>query len=269
MQLVLSSDDQHRGERMDYLRKVDFGAYRHQGYEFQNLYNGEGCVVIASHVAAGAAAPPHHTHPVDQLYYIVSGEMHVQLGSEEFVAGADTLVYIPAGTPHHNWNEGDAGEFHFEVLAPAPLHTETVMTPTDSTDAGGRPYRVRPLKADGFAPALPGFAIQKLLERSDGAENMSLYVGTVEPGGSGPDTHVHRFDQFYYVLDGTLTIDVGLEHYVAERHTLVILPAGVPHRQWNEGTELERHLTLLVPEPMQGEPWDIGVQLTPTGVVHS
>ena len=254
---------------MEHLRKVDFGAYHRDGYEFQHLYNGESCVILGSHVAAGASAPPHHTHPVDQLYYIVTGEMHVQLGSEEFVAGPDTLVYIPAGTPHHNWNERDVDEFHFEVLAPAPLHTQQVMTETDSTDAGGRPYLVRALREGSFVPNLPGFAIQKLLERRDGAEQMSLYVGTVEAGGSGPDTHVHRFDQFYYVLDGTLSVEVGLERHVADRHTLVVLPAGVPHRQWNDGPEPERHLTLLVPEPLEGEPWDIGVQLTTTGVVHT
>jgi mannose-6-phosphate isomerase-like protein (cupin superfamily) len=254
---------------MNYVRTVDFGAYRREGYEFQILYNGEGCRVIASHVAAGATAPPHHVHPVDQLYYIVRGEMQLQLGSERFVAGPDTLVYIPAGTPHHNWNEGAVDEFHFEVLAPTPSPNEPVMTPTESTDAGGRPYFVRPLSDDGFDAALPGFTIQKLLQRSDGSEHMTLYVGAVEPGGAGPGTHVHRFDQFYYVLDGTLTGEIGLDPFTAEPHTLVVLPAGVPHRQWNESSATERHLALLVPEPLPGEPWDIGVELSATGVVHS
>jgi mannose-6-phosphate isomerase-like protein (cupin superfamily) len=254
---------------MRHLREVDFGAYRRDGYEFQHLYNGESCIVIASNVAAHAAAPTHHVHPVDQLYYVVTGQMHVQLGAEQFVAGPDTLVFIPAGTPHHNWNEDDDDEFHFEVLAPAPLPTQPSMTPTDSTDAEGRPYLVRALQADGFLPSMPGFAIQKLLERRDGAQQMSLYVGAVEPGGAGPDTHVHHFDQFYYVLEGALTVEAGLERHVAERHTLVVLPAGVPHRQWNDGAARERHLTLLVPEPLPGEPWDIGVELKATGVVHS
>ena len=130
---------------MDYLRKVDFDAYERAGYEWQYLYHGESCTVIASNVAAHAAAPPNHVHPVDQLYYVVLGEMQLQLGTERFVAGPDTLVYIPAGTPHHNWNDGDVDEFHFEVLAPAPMPNQTVMTPTDSTDAGGRPYAVRRL----------------------------------------------------------------------------------------------------------------------------
>jgi mannose-6-phosphate isomerase-like protein (cupin superfamily) len=254
---------------MKYVRAVDFGAYRNEGYEFQILYNGESCRVIASHVAAGAAAPPHHVHAVDQLYYVVTGEMQLQLGSERFVAGPDTLVYIPAGTPHHNWNEGEIDEFHFEVLAPTPNPNDPIVIPTDSTDAGGRPYFVKPLRPDGFEPALPGFTMQRLLQRSDGSEHMNLYIGEVEPGGAGPSTHVHRFDQFYYVLEGTLTGEVALDGFAAGPHTLVVLPAGVPHRQWNESSETERHIALLVPEPLPGEPWDIGVELSTTGVEHS
>lgn len=253
---------------MKYVRPVDFDAYRHEGYEFQVLYNGESCRVIASNVAAGAAAPPQHVHPVDQLYYVVEGEMQLQLGAERLIAGPDTLVYIPAGTPHHNWNDGAVDEFHFEVLAPGPPIDRPVIESTDSTDASGRPYFVRPLAADGFEQALPGFSLQRLLQRSDGSEHMTLYVGNVEPGGRGPSTHVHRFDQFYYVLDGTLTGTIGLDSFTAARHTLVVLPAGVPHRQFNDGVRPERHIALLAPEPMPGEPWDIGVTFEPTGVAY-
>ena len=255
---------------MKYLRKVDFDAYERRGYEAQYLYNGESAIVIGSNVPVGAAAPPHHTHPVDQLYYVIEGEMQLQLGSDRHVAGADTLVYIPAGTPHHNWNEGDVDEFHFEVLAPAPAPNQELMTPTDATELGGRPYRIAPLAADGFTEVLPGFATQKLLQRAHGSECVSLYIATVEPGGAGPALHVHAFDQFYYVLDGTMSLQIGLERYTAGRHSLMILPAGVPHGQWNEGPEIERHITLLAPEPMPGEePWDVGVVLTASGVVHS
>lgn len=255
---------------MNPTRKVDFGAYERKGYEAQFLYNGESCRVIASNVPPGAAAPPRHTHPVDQLYYVVDGEMQLVLGSERFVAGAGTLVYIPAGTPHHNWNEGDVDEFHFEVLAPTPAPGQEVMVPTESTDAGGRPYLVKALRDDGDEPTLPGFSIQRLLRRADGSEHMSLYVGTVEAGGAGPGTHIHAFDQFYYVLDGTMSVEVGLDRYTATRHTLVVLPAGVPHRQWNDGPGPERHLTLIAPEPAPGEePWDVGVVLQPSGENHS
>jgi mannose-6-phosphate isomerase-like protein (cupin superfamily) len=255
---------------MDYLRNVDFDAYERVGYEAQYLYNGESCIVVGSNVPAGATAPPNHVHPVDQLYYVVTGEMQVLLGTESFVAGPETLVYIPAGTPHHNWNEGDVDEFHFEVLAPGPLPNQILMTPTDATDAGGRPYQVRRLADAEVEEPLAGFRMQRLLRRADASDHMSLYIGSVEPGAGGPNTHVHAFDQFYFVLEGVMTVEVGLERFAAGPHTLVVLPAGVPHRQFNEGTETERHITLLAPEPLPGGgPWDVGVTLAATGEVHS
>jgi mannose-6-phosphate isomerase-like protein (cupin superfamily) len=60
--------------------------------------------------------------------------------------------------------------------------------------------------------------------------------------------HLHTFDQFYYVLSGTMQLQIGLEKFTAGRNTYVLLPAGVPHRNWNDGPEIERHLNLQVPE---------------------
>jgi mannose-6-phosphate isomerase-like protein (cupin superfamily) len=230
------------------------------GYEMQTLYNGESAIVIGSTVRAGGHAPPHHMHEhSDQLYFVIRGEMKIQLGSEVLTAGTGSLVYIPRGTPHHNWNESDKDEFHYEVLSPAPLITQPVVTRTDATEAAPG-YFVRQLADVEASGALPGFSMRRMLQRSDGSENMALYVAQVDPGGAGPSTHIHAFDQFYYVLEGELTVEVALDRFTAGPDDLVVLPAGVPHRQWNAGSVPERHLTLLVSEPEPGEPWDVAVK---------
>src|SRR6476646_1146892 len=91
-------------------------AVTSEGYEAQCLLSAESAIVIDSTVRAGGAAPARHVHEhSDQLYYVTHGTMHVELGNEVFTAGPDTLVYIPRGTPHHNWNPGDVDEHHFEV----------------------------------------------------------------------------------------------------------------------------------------------------------
>jgi mannose-6-phosphate isomerase-like protein (cupin superfamily) len=87
------------------------------------------------------------------------------------------------------------------------------------------------------------------------------------PGGAGPTTHIHDFDQFYFVLSGSLEVEVALQHHRVKPNTLVVLPAGVPHRQWNgSGDEAERHLAMLVPEPEQPSSadnrWDTVVDFT-------
>ena len=41
---------------------------------------------------------------------------------------------------------------------------------------------------------------------------------------------------------------------MVEPHNLVIIPAGTPHWNWNEGTEDELHFELIVPTPPDGTP---------------
>jgi mannose-6-phosphate isomerase-like protein (cupin superfamily) len=236
------------------------------GYEAQPLYNGETAIVIGSTVRAGQSGPPHHVHESsDQLYYVTRGTMRIQLGAEELDVGPDTLVYLPQGTPHHNWNPGEEDESHFEVLAPVPWIGNPIATPTDATDLGERKPIIRTLDEAVLTVPLPGFSIARLLQRSDGSAHMALYVGQVEPGSAGPGTHIHDFDQFYYVLEGELTVEVALQQFIAGPDDLVVLPAGVPHRQWNDGDVPERHLTLLVPEPEPGAVWDLGVVFAASG----
>lgn len=244
---------------IDYVRRVDFDAYERVGYEFQMMYVGESCRVIASHVASGGAAPPQHVHEVDQLYYVCQGEMHVQLGAEQFTAGPNTLVYIPAGTPHHNWNTGAEDEFHFELLAPGPNPNYQPWVEVDSTEAGDRPYFVKPMdERSAWDTIHPGYDRTVFL-RSDAA---MLYLAELAPGGAGPDMHIHRHDQFYYVLEGELVADIGLDHFTLPPHHLAVLPAGVPHRVWNAGAERERHLVVNTPcKPLPpGERGDIPVE---------
>ena len=83
--------------------------------------------------------------------------------------------------------------------------------------------------------------------------------------------HTHEFDQFYFVIEGALEVQIGLGKQVVGPNTLVVLPAGVPHKQRNASkTDIERHFTILVPEPALANspehPWDTGVELTATGV---
>jgi len=211
---------------MKYLRKVDFDAYERRGYEAQYLYNGESRDRDREQRAGGA--PPRRpttSIPSTQLYYVIEGEMQLQLGSDRHVAGADTLVYIPPAPRTTTGTRADVDEFHFEVLAPAPPPNQDLMTrPTQPSSVigptGSRHGRRR------LHRGAAGFAVQRLLATCHGSEHVSLYVATVEPGGAGPAIHVHAFDQFYYVLDGTMSLQIGLERYTAGRHSLVILPPG-------------------------------------------
>jgi quercetin dioxygenase-like cupin family protein len=44
--------------------------------------------------------PPPHFHAWDEAYYIISGELDVQIGAEQRTMKAGELAFIPAGTVH-------------------------------------------------------------------------------------------------------------------------------------------------------------------------
>lgn len=255
---------------MNYARQIDWAQAQIQrdgGYLGQILYTGESCVIIATKVPPHVDGPPRHHHSSDQTYVVLEGQLTIELGREVKTAGPGSLVFIPAGLPHHNWNEGDEDEVHLEVIAPGVLPIQPLASPTESADSTGPSGFVRepdPSKLTG-----QGFGLDWLVNRELGADHAAVYLAEVAAGAATPPLHVHQFDQFYFVREGVLSIEVALDRFEAGPDTLLVLPAGVPHRQWNERGTPERHLTILAPEPAlahsASHPWDVAVELTLTG----
>lgn len=46
------------------------------------------------------SGPPPHSHPWDESFYVVKGEIEFGIGSEHMTATPGTLVHLPAGTTH-------------------------------------------------------------------------------------------------------------------------------------------------------------------------
>ncbi len=237
------------------------------GYRGQVLYAGESCYVIATKVPPGVHGPGRHTHTSDQIYVVLEGTTTIELGTDERQVGRFGSVFIPAGVPHHNRNDGDGDEVHIEIIAPGGF-LQPIASPTESTDPKGLPYYTRdlpPKSEDGQ------MSVSWLANRESGSTNASVYLTELAPGASGPPTHVHDFDQFYFVVEGALEVEVGLAKHTVGPNTLVVLPAGVPHRQRNASADaIERHLAILAPEPplphAPEHPWDVAVTLETTGV---
>jgi mannose-6-phosphate isomerase-like protein (cupin superfamily) len=249
---------------MQHVIPVDFAKFP-QGFHSELLASPksgvDSCYVICSRVEPGASGPKLHTHPADQFYYVMSGTMRVQLGTEEFSVGPDTLVFIPEGTPHCNWNPGDETEIHLEVIAPAPP-LESIVSPATPRSIPGAADLIRRVDRKAFQGDT--FAFQFLANRSTNSRHVAINIAEVQPNAGGPSFHIHAFDQFYYVIEGSMAVDVGLNKYQAGAHTLVVLPAGVVHQNRNSGTHIERHITILAPHPAEGEPLDTPVEIRHT-----
>lgn len=260
---------------MDFVRAFDESkatATGWPGYRWQVVSHLESAFVIGSWIEAGGCGPDLHFHDVDQAYYLVRGQSNVQLGDETHRISAGTFVHIPAGTGHRNWNDSAEQEFHIEIIVPATAPAvpiaKFVSAPADAPGSSEQPT-VRSVGDDDFfepdPQGLPGLAMSDLVKNS----NAVMRLFRIEPGGAGPGTHIHEFDQYYMVLEGVLQVEVALERHEVSAGSLVVLPAGVPHRQWNEGPDREMHIALIAPAPREGSVLDRGVDFAFNGAEHS
>ena len=89
---------------------------------------------------------------------------------------------------------------------------------------------------------------QILLDHTSGATSCSIFcIKTPAGGGSPAGLHTHAVDQMFYILKGTMSIEIEGRHYEADPGTLVVFPAGVPHLNWNGSSEPTLHLAFNTP----------------------
>ena len=97
---------------------------------------------------------------------------------------------------------------------------------------------------------------QVLLGHDSGAENCTINcIKTPAGGGSPAGMHVHDVDQIFYILSGTMSIEIEGKQYDCEPGSLIVFPAGVPHRNWNGGSEPTVHLAFNTPLPDPNVPF--------------
>jgi mannose-6-phosphate isomerase-like protein (cupin superfamily) len=97
---------------------------------------------------------------------------------------------------------------------------------------------------------------QSLLDRDSGAATCSVNCIKTPPGeGSPAGMHTHAVDQLFYILSGTMSLEIAGQSHAAGPGTLIVFPAGVPHRNWNAGAEATMHLAFQTPLPELGVPF--------------
>ena len=50
---------------------------------------------------AAGDADPQSPHSEDEVYYVTGGQPRVTMGDEDQAVGPGSIVYVPAGMPHH------------------------------------------------------------------------------------------------------------------------------------------------------------------------
>jgi mannose-6-phosphate isomerase-like protein (cupin superfamily) len=217
------------------------------GYDIQMLAYPEEVTFINSRVAEGGHAADRHIHDADQVYYVAEGQMQLELGTTRYHVEPNSLVFIPAGLPHRNWNEGPGTEFHFEIIVPSSRPGRPMLTLVDEATPARTADGQEGYVARADPPTAEPVTLQRLTHSSAGRQ--SIAVGVCDEGPASPiiGMHTHKFDQFYYVLSGSLSVLVAGDHHDVGERTLVMLPSGVPHCSVNRSGGPVRYLVIEVP----------------------
>ena len=116
---------------------------------------------------------------------------------------------------------------------------------------------VRKVDFETFAKAGPNDRpSQPLIGHGTGVDTCTInYIQTPVGGGSPFGLHTHLVDQIFYILKGTMNIEVEGQEYECGPGSLIVFPANVPHRNWNNGTEPSVHLAFNTPMPDPNVPF--------------
>jgi mannose-6-phosphate isomerase-like protein (cupin superfamily) len=183
----------------------------------------------------------------ERFALVLAGEGALNLGDDVVSAVPGDMLFIPAGASGAFFGGPDA----VWVETRAPLDTGA----TSTTDKAGL-IKIDQSKFEG-----DGFAYQAMIDRASGSGTMRINVLQVQPGSGSPDYHIHEFAQIYVIQDGEMTLDVGRRRIAAPANSIVVLPEGVVHRNFNASGAVERHVSLLVPEPKVGAVFDYAVSI--------
>jgi quercetin dioxygenase-like cupin family protein len=80
--------------------------------------------IVENTMPAGAPGPPLHSHAFDEAFYVLDGELTVQLDGEVTTACAGELIFAPRGEPHTLGNLTESPARYLLVLTPPGFERE-------------------------------------------------------------------------------------------------------------------------------------------------
>ena len=101
-------------------------------------------------------------------------------------------------------------------------------------------------------------------EATDG--RLSVVIHDIAPRTLGAPIHTHRNeDEYSYVLDGLIGVQVGDRDYEARAGDTVAKPRGIPHAFWNPTDHPARFVEIITPGGFQEYFPGVGAAFGPDG----
>jgi quercetin dioxygenase-like cupin family protein len=83
----------------------------------RRVFSGEGATVAFTTLAPGHSPFP-HSHPHEQIVYMISGRARFFVGDEETILEPGDMVVVPPGVEHHAQTLGDEPALDLSVFTP-------------------------------------------------------------------------------------------------------------------------------------------------------
>jgi quercetin dioxygenase-like cupin family protein len=97
-----------------------------------------------------------------------------------------------------------------------------------------------------------GFRRATYVDRSMGSVHMGVGVCFLDPGGV-IQPHSHSFEESFYILEGTVGVEIAGKNRELGRGHFGLIPTGAPHSWRNVSTEPARWLEMQAPQPRSAE----------------
>ena len=202
---------------------------------------------------AQAGAGPHFHREHADSFYVLEGELAFLVDDEEHVLGPGASVSAPPGVVHGfrslsparflNFHTPDGG--FADNLRARDRGEPGGFDSFDAEPGSGLPGSDAILLGAGEGEALR--ANHRVATIKVGRTELALIEFELEPSFEGPDLHSHDdHTDAFYVLAGTVELQLGDERIVAGAGTLAAAPPGVAHT-FTSGPEGGRVLNIHAP----------------------
>ena len=100
----------------------------------------------------------------------------------------------------------------------------------------------------GYAKHSAGFRGSTYVDRAMGSVHMGVGICFLESHGS-IQPHLHSFEESFYILEGSIAVQIGETSYALGPGNFGLISTGVPHSWRNVGNRTVRWLEMQAPQP--------------------
>ncbi len=116
------------------------------------------------------------------------------------------------------------------------------------TEAGGSQARIVLSPDEGEMVLMGRLGVRFMIGGAQSGGNFALVEHPIEPRALAAPIHTHQYeDEYTYVLEGEVGVQIGDEVRIAQPGHLVFKPRGVPHAFWNASDAPARALEIISP----------------------